>query len=187
MSNRTSQKRSREPDQEATSSKIRNKSGSKSYDKQKENQSGQKQNTEDQSNTKTHVKSMKDKQSSQSNETSQSKNSQKNNKMNTANMEINGKDQQILKESIVVDNELRRSPRKHGQTKTENQTQEKIRKLSDSTVVTAEREGNSMTLEIQSTPVISNSKGLTETLRDIRTSTYQSWESEENNKLNNHI
>ena len=40
---------------------------------------------------------------------------------------------------------------------------------------------------IQSTPFISNSKGLTETLRDIRTSTYQSWESEENNKLNNHI
>ena len=34
---------------------------------------------------------------------------------------------------------------------------------------------------------ISNSKGLTETLRDIRTSTYQSWESEENNKSNNHI
>ena len=42
-------------------------------------------------------------------------------------------------------------------------------------------------LYVQSTPVISNSKGLTETLRDIRTSTYQSWESEENNKLNNHI
>ena len=41
--------------------------------------------------------------------------------------------------------------------------------------------------EIQSTPVISNSKGLTETLRDIRTSTYQSLESEENNKLNNDI
>ena len=40
---------------------------------------------------------------------------------------------------------------------------------------------------IQSTLVISNSKGLTETLRDIRTSTYQSWESEEDNKLNNHI
>ena len=40
---------------------------------------------------------------------------------------------------------------------------------------------------IQSTLVISNSKGLTETLRDIGTSTYQSWESEENNKLNNHI
>ena len=40
---------------------------------------------------------------------------------------------------------------------------------------------------IQSTLVISSSKGLTETLRDIRTSTYQSWESEENNKLNNHI
>ena len=40
---------------------------------------------------------------------------------------------------------------------------------------------------IQSTPVISNSKGLTETLRDIRTLTYQSWENEENNKLNNHI
>ena len=39
----------------------------------------------------------------------------------------------------------------------------------------------------QSTPVISNSEGLTETLRDIRTSTYQRWESEENNKLNNHI
>ena len=43
------------------------------------------------------------------------------------------------------------------------------------------------TLHIQSTLVISNSKGLTEPLRDIRTSTYQSWESEENNKLNNHI
>ena len=28
--------------------------------------------------------------------------------------------------------------------------------------------------QIQSTPVISNSKGLIETLRDIRTSTYQS-------------
>ena len=40
---------------------------------------------------------------------------------------------------------------------------------------------------VQSTLAISNSKGLTETLRDIRTSTYQSWESEENNKLNNHI
>ena len=40
---------------------------------------------------------------------------------------------------------------------------------------------------LQSTLVISNSKGLTEILRDIRTSTYQSWESEENNKLNNHI
>ena len=40
---------------------------------------------------------------------------------------------------------------------------------------------------IQSTPVISNSKELTETLQDIRNSTYQSWESEENNKLNNHI
>ena len=40
---------------------------------------------------------------------------------------------------------------------------------------------------IQSTLVISNSKGLTETLQDIRTSTYQSWKSEENNKLNNHI
>ena len=27
----------------------------------------------------------------------------------------------------------------------------------------------------------------TETLRDTRTSTYQTWENEENNKLNNHI
>ena len=42
-------------------------------------------------------------------------------------------------------------------------------------------------MKIQSTLVISNTKGITETLRDIRTSTYQSWESEENNKLNNHI
>ena len=41
--------------------------------------------------------------------------------------------------------------------------------------------------QLQSTLVISNSKGLTEILRDIRTSTYQGWESEENNKLNNHI
>ena len=41
--------------------------------------------------------------------------------------------------------------------------------------------------KVQSTLVISNYKGLTETLRDIRTSTYQSWESGENNKLNNHI
>ena len=39
----------------------------------------------------------------------------------------------------------------------------------------------------QSTLIISNSKGLIEILRDIRTSTYQSWESEESNKLNNHI
>ena len=39
---------------------------------------------------------------------------------------------------------------------------------------------------VQNTPVISNSKGLTETLRDIRTSTYRG-ESEENKKLNNHI
>ena len=46
---------------------------------------------------------------------------------------------------------------------------------------------NVLTSNIQSTLVISNSKGLTEILRDIRTSTYQSWESEENNKLNNHI
>ena len=44
-----------------------------------------------------------------------------------------------------------------------------------------------MTLEVQSTLVISNSKGLTVALRDIRTSIYQSWESEENNKSNNHI
>ena len=42
-------------------------------------------------------------------------------------------------------------------------------------------------INLQSTLVISNSKGLAETLRDIRTSTYQSWESEEKNKLNNHI
>ena len=42
-------------------------------------------------------------------------------------------------------------------------------------------------IELQPTLVISNSKGLTETLRDIRTSTYQSWESEENNKSNKHI
>ena len=33
----------------------------------------------------------------------------------------------------------------------------------------------------------SNSKGLSETLRDIRTSKYQSCRSVENNKLNNHI
>ena len=43
------------------------------------------------------------------------------------------------------------------------------------------------TTHVQSNLVISNTKGLTETLRDIRTSTYQSWASEENNKLNNHI
>ena len=42
-------------------------------------------------------------------------------------------------------------------------------------------------IEVQSTLVISNSKELTETLRDIRTSTYQSWEGEENNNLSNHI
>ena len=40
---------------------------------------------------------------------------------------------------------------------------------------------------LQSTLVILNSKGLSKTLRDIRTSTYQSCGSEENNKLNNHI
>ena len=41
--------------------------------------------------------------------------------------------------------------------------------------------------QLQLTLVISNSKGLYETLWDILTLTYQSWESEENNKLNNHI
>ena len=40
---------------------------------------------------------------------------------------------------------------------------------------------------IQSTLVISNSKGLYETLRDIRTSTYQICGTEENNKSNNHF
>ena len=40
---------------------------------------------------------------------------------------------------------------------------------------------------IQSTLVISNSKGFSETLRDIHTSRYQSCGSEENNKSNNHI
>ena len=42
-------------------------------------------------------------------------------------------------------------------------------------------------IRIYSRLVISNSKGVAETLRDIRTSTYQNWESEENNELNNHI
>ena len=42
-------------------------------------------------------------------------------------------------------------------------------------------------VEIQSTIVISNSRRLPETLRDIRTSTYQSCRSEENNKSNDHI
>ena len=44
-----------------------------------------------------------------------------------------------------------------------------------------------MELHLKSTLFISNSKGLTEILLDIRTSTNQSWESEENNKLNNYI
>ena len=41
--------------------------------------------------------------------------------------------------------------------------------------------------DIHSTPVISNSNGLYETLRDIRTSTYQICGTEENNLSNNHI
>ena len=41
--------------------------------------------------------------------------------------------------------------------------------------------------EVQSTLVISNSKGLSETLRDILTSRYQSCGGEENSKSNNHI
>ena len=40
---------------------------------------------------------------------------------------------------------------------------------------------------IQSTLVISNSKGLSETLPDSHTSKYQNCGSEENNKSNNHI
>ena len=40
---------------------------------------------------------------------------------------------------------------------------------------------------IQSTLVISNSKGLYETLRDIRTSTYQICGTEENNKSNKRL
>ena len=42
-------------------------------------------------------------------------------------------------------------------------------------------------MKLQSILVISNAKGLSETLRDIRTSTYQSLESEENNKSKNLI
>ena len=42
-------------------------------------------------------------------------------------------------------------------------------------------------LLIQSTFIISNSKGLSEILRDIRISTYQICRSEENNKSNNLI
>ena len=41
--------------------------------------------------------------------------------------------------------------------------------------------------EIQSTLVISNSKGLSEILRDIRTSTYQICRVQEKNNLINHI
>ena len=40
---------------------------------------------------------------------------------------------------------------------------------------------------IQSTLVISNPNGLSETLRDIHASKYQSCRSEESNKSNNHI
>ena len=46
---------------------------------------------------------------------------------------------------------------------------------------------NGLIQKIQSALVILNSKGLSETLQDIRTSTYQSCGSEENNKSNNHI
>ena len=46
---------------------------------------------------------------------------------------------------------------------------------------------NNLTNKIQSTLVISKSKGLSETLRDIHTSTYQICGIEENNKSNNHI
>ena len=59
--------------------------------------------------------------------------------------------------------------------------------LTETVLSLRSRPFNKYPKHIQSTLVISNSKGLTETLRDIRTSTYQSWESEENNKLNNHI
>ena len=48
-------------------------------------------------------------------------------------------------------------------------------------------EANLSTHYIQSTLVIANSKGLSETLRDIRTSKYQSCGSEETNKSNNLI
>ena len=41
--------------------------------------------------------------------------------------------------------------------------------------------------EVQSTLVISNSKGLSEILRDIRSSTYQVCRIEEKNNLINHI
>ena len=47
--------------------------------------------------------------------------------------------------------------------------------------------GKNTKKKIQSTLVILNSKGLSETLRDIRTSKYQSCRNEENNKSNNHI
>ena len=47
--------------------------------------------------------------------------------------------------------------------------------------------GHIQTVKLQSTLVISKSKGLYETLRDIRTSTYQICGTEENNESNNHL
>ena len=44
-----------------------------------------------------------------------------------------------------------------------------------------------MDYEVQSTLVIWKPKELSETLRDIRTSTYQICGTEENSKANNHI
>ena len=51
-----------------------------------------------------------------------------------------------------------------------------------------EREKNRLkSVELQSTLVISNFKGLSEILRDIRSSTYQVCRIEEKNNLINHI
>ena len=200
MTNKTSQKGSLEPDQEATtSSKIKNQAGSISNDKQKENHSEQNQNTEvqsntrtheestedqsntrthekstedqsntrthekssedqsnartqeksseDQSNTRTHEKSIKIKQSNQSNITSPSKNTHKAVQVNTPNKETKNREQQISKESKMVEKEVRRSPRKRGQTNTEDQSPEKIQRVSDSSVATAEREGISIAFD----------------------------------------
>ena len=187
MTNKTSQKGSMGPDQEATtSSKIMNHSESISNDKQKENHSEQNQNTEvqsntrtpeksteDQSNTRTHKKStedqsntrthekrtedqsnartqeksIKNKQSNQSNITSPSKNTQKAVHVNTPNKETKNKEQQISKDSKMVEKEVRRSPRKRGQTNTEEQFPEKIQRVSDSSVATAEREGISIAFD----------------------------------------
>ena len=81
-------------------------------------------------------------QSNQLNVASQSKQLQQCVNTNSSQKEtVKDKREHSSNDTEMVDKDLRRSPRKHGQTKTENHTQGKRLKVTEPTTVVAEKEG----------------------------------------------